>query len=181
MIRGDLIDLRLIRERDLDTLYERFSDLETRGDYFPLGLMSEQRLHARFSENGFWGEDEGMLLMVTRGEEIVGEIEFFPITSYLQGYELSYQVFGPEHSGRGYTTDAVNALVDHLFGRKRVNRIQLNIHPENSASRRVAEKCGFSFESSMRECWFHRGRYHDLEIWSLVRGEWESRKDEANN
>ena len=175
MIVGDKITLRLIREPDLEALYEHMANLASRGDYFPLGLMSEPRLQSRFAENGFWDPEEGMLLMVTGSDEIVGEIEFFPITSYLQGYELSYQIFGQGHTGKGYTTEAVTLLTSYLFRRKRINRIQLNIHPDNLASKRVAEKSGFKFESVMRQCWFHNGEYHDLEIWSSIRSEWSDR------
>jgi ribosomal-protein-alanine N-acetyltransferase len=171
MLHGDLLELRLVRDRDLSTLYELMTDLDARGSYFPLGATSEPTLRAEFEKGGFWDVDEGMLLMTTAGGEIVGEIEFFPITHYLQGYELSYQLFGARHAGRGYTTEAVKLLVRYLFGRKRVNRMQLNIHPGNGASRRVAEKCGFTFEGLMRGCWFHGGVYQDLEIWSLLRHE----------
>ncbi|MFZ0014006.1 MAG: GNAT family N-acetyltransferase [Acidimicrobiia bacterium] len=87
-----------------------------------------------------------MLLMIDDEGEIVGEIEYFPITHYLQGYEISYQLFGQQHAGKGYTTEAVNLLLGYLLGRKRVNRMQLNIHPSNGASKKVAEKCGFTFE-----------------------------------
>lgn len=177
VLRGDRIELRLVRENDLDTLYELLSDLDTRGSYFPLGVMSEPGLRAAFGKNGFWDEDEGMLLMIDHGNQIVGEIEYFPITHYLQGYEISYQLFGRQHSGKGYTTEAVNLLVGYLFGRKRVNRMQLNIHPENAASKKVAEKCGFTFEGIMRGCWFHMGEYQDLEIWSLLRDEASSGDD----
>jgi [ribosomal protein S5]-alanine N-acetyltransferase len=170
MLRGEVIELRLVEEGDLRQLYELMSDLSTRGAYFPLGVMSEPALRAAFAKDGFWDDDEGMLVMV-KDNTIVGEIEFFPITHYLQGYEISYQLFGDQHAGRGYTSDAVNLLVGYLFGRKRVNRMQLNIHPGNTASKRVAEKCGFAFEGIMRGCWFHRGEYHDLEIWSLLREE----------
>ncbi len=171
MLRSDVIELRLVRESDLSTLYDLLADLETRGSYFPLGVASEPTLRAEFHKKGFWDEDEGMLLMVTDDGEIVGEIEYFPIIHYLQGYEISYRLFGSQHSGKGYTTEAVNLLVGYLFGRKRVNRMQLNIHPDNTASKRVAEKCGFSFEGIMRGCWFHQGTYHDLEVWSLLRDE----------
>lgn len=174
MIVGEKVTLRLIRESDLDTLYECFANLSTRGDYFPTGLMSETRMRSAFAKNGFWEEEEGMLLVVTPDDEIVGEIEFFPITSYLQGYELSYQLFGEGHAGKGYTSEAVGLLTDYLFGRKRMNRIQLNIHPGNTASKKVAEKSGFTFESIMRQCWYHRGEFHDLEIWSRTRAEWAS-------
>ena len=130
---------------------------------------------ARFADDGFWAADEGMLVIVDKSGEIVGEIEYFPITDYLVGYEISYRLFGSQHAGRGYTSHAVSLLTSYLFGRKRVHRMQLNIHPDNAASRRVAQKCGFTFEGLMRGCWFHRGIYHDLEIWSLLRDEgWSS-------
>ncbi|MGD9701017.1 MAG: GNAT family N-acetyltransferase [Acidimicrobiia bacterium] len=171
MLRGNVIELRLVRESELGGLYELMSDLATRGPYFPSGVTSEPALRAAYAKNGFWGQDEGMLIMVNHGGDIVGEIEYFPITHYLQGFELSYQLFGEQHAGQGYTTEAVSLLVGYLLGNKRVNRMQLNIHPENAASQRVAEKCGFTFEGMMRGCWFHQGRYHDLEIWSLLRDE----------
>ena len=92
MLKGDLIQLRLVREEDLGALYELTTDLESRGAYFPLGVQSEPALREQFAKNGFWDKEEGMLLMVA-GDEIVGEIEYFPITHYLVGYELSYQLF----------------------------------------------------------------------------------------
>jgi ribosomal-protein-alanine N-acetyltransferase len=165
VLHGERIGLRLVRESDLNTLYEMLTNLDTRGSYFPLGVTSEPNLRAEFNKKGFWDREEGMLLMVDKEGQIVGEIEYFPITHYLQGYEISYQLFGTQYSGKGYTTEAVNLLVGCLFGRKRVNRMQLNIHPENAASKKVAEKCGFIFEGIMRDCWFHQGEFQDLEVW----------------
>jgi RimJ/RimL family protein N-acetyltransferase len=160
-----------VREADLPALHAFETDLDTRGSYFPLAVRSEPALRSVFAKNGLWDRDEGMLLITTPDDEIVGEIEFFPITHYLVGYEISYQLFGDHHAGHGYTSEAVTLLVDYLFGLKRVNRLQLNIHPDNAASRRVAEKCGFTFEGLMRGAWFHKGAYRDLEIWSLLRDE----------
>ena len=52
-----------------------------------------------------------------------------------------------------------------------INRIQLAIHPEKEASKRVAKKTGYTLEGLMRGCWFHQGRFQDLEIWSILRDE----------
>jgi len=41
-----------------------------------------------------------MLLLVDRQDAVVGEIEYFPISSYLRGYELSYHLFDREQAGR---------------------------------------------------------------------------------
>jgi RimJ/RimL family protein N-acetyltransferase len=179
MLRGDLIRLRPVQAGDLDTLYSRFNELEHRGAYFPLGLHSETKFRRDFEEDGFWSPNEGMLLMIDANGEIAGEIEFYPITHYLVGFELSYLIFGEEHSGKGYATEAVDLLTEYLFARMRINRLQLNIHPNNEPSRRVAAKAGYVFEGIMRGCWFHRGRYHDLEIWSILRDEVDLRRSRS--
>jgi RimJ/RimL family protein N-acetyltransferase len=62
-------------------------------------------------------------------------------------------------------------MTEFLFAGRRINRLQLNIHPDNEASRRIATKAGYTFEGLMRGCWFHRGTFHDLEIWSILRAE----------
>lgn len=171
MLQGERIRLRTVRERDLDELFRKLNDLDYRGRYYPLGVQSEPAFRKAFHDGGFWTPDEGMLLLVDASDTIVGQIEFFPITSYLTGFELSYLLFGDDHAGKGYTTEAVGLLSRYLFGRLRIDRVQLNIHPDNHASRRVAEKSGFTFEGVMRGCWFHEGQFHDLEIWSMLRSE----------
>jgi len=171
MLRSDLLHLRVVEGRDLDDLFRKFNTLEHRGAYFPMKLQSEPVFRRRFEENGFWSRNEGMLLMIDAHDEIVGEIEYYPITDYLAGFELSYLLFGTEHRGKGYATDAVTLMTQYLFAQHRMERLQLNIHPDNAASRRVAEKSGYALEGVMRQCWFNNGRFHDLEIWSMLRDE----------
>jgi ribosomal-protein-alanine N-acetyltransferase len=170
MLQGKLLRLRTVRERDLDDLYSKLNDLQYRGSFFPLGMQAEPVFRRKFEEDGFWSKDEGMLLMIDPSDEIVGEIEFYPIVHYLTGYELSYLVFGTDHRGKGYATEAVSLLTAFLF-QKPINRVQLAIHPENEASRRVAKKAGYTPEGLMRGCWFHHGKFQDLEIWSVLRDE----------
>lgn len=171
MLRGDVLSLRTVQSRDLDDVYGKLNTLEYRGAHFPVRMHSEPVFRRSFEEEGFWRDTEGMLLMIDPSDDIVGEIEFFQITSYLTGFELSYLVFGPEHRGRGYATEAVRLLTAYLFSRLRIERLQLNIHPDNTASQRVAEKAGFTLEGLMRRCWFNNGRFHDLQTWSLLRDE----------
>ena len=112
-----------------------------------------------------------MLLMITGEGEIAGHIEFFKPVDYWDAFELSYLLYDDRFAGRGYTTEAVQLVVDYLFGPKKQNRIQLDIVPENAASRRVAEKCGFTLEGTSRGAFFNGGRNHDLVIYSLLRSD----------
>jgi ribosomal-protein-alanine N-acetyltransferase len=52
-----------------------------------------------------------------------------------------------------------------------IERLQMQIHPENLASKRVAEKCGFKLEGTARGALFHRGKNCDAEVYSLLRTE----------
>jgi RimJ/RimL family protein N-acetyltransferase len=48
--------------------------------------------------------------------------------------------------GQGFATEAANAMVRYAFGALRMRRIGLTHSAGNEASRRIAEKLGFSFE-----------------------------------
>lgn len=171
MLKGKAIQLRPVQQADLEELYARHVDLVNRGDFFPVGIMSESDFRKRFQESGFWAEDEGMLLIVAGVGSIAGHIEFFRTVSYLDELELSYQIYEQADRGLGYATEAVTLLVRYLFRRLKVNRIRLIIHPANRASCRVAQKCGFTHEGTAHGAWYHRGKNHDVDVYALLREE----------
>jgi RimJ/RimL family protein N-acetyltransferase len=169
MLRGERITLRPIRQGDLDAFYAAHTDIANRGAFFPLGVMSESRLRAEYAETGFWQREEGFLLIITLDGEMAGHIEFFKPVNYWDAFELSYQLYDERFAGRGYTTEAVQLLVDYLFATKKQHRIHLVIVPENAASRRIAEKCGFILEGTARGAFFNDGRNQDVVLYSLLR------------
>ena len=169
MLNGERVVLAPLREADLSAFYEAHVDIRTRGAYFPLGVVSESTWRTRFAQNGLWERDEGTLLIRDLEGRIVGHIEFFPPVGYWDAYELSYQLYDAAAAGHGYTTEAVQLLVDYLFGAKKRHRIQLVIVPGNAASRRIAEKCGFTYEGVVRGAFFNDGRNHDVALFGLLR------------
>jgi RimJ/RimL family protein N-acetyltransferase len=150
MLKGKSITLRPVREADIEQLYAFHLDIDNRGDYFPRSVLSQPAFRTEFQETGFWSKEDGMLVIVSPTDEILGHIEFFKTVNYLDEYELSYVVYPAEQRGKGVATEAVNLLVRYLFETKRMNRIRLVIHPGNRASRRLAEKCGFQHEGTAR-------------------------------
>lgn len=63
--------------------------------------------------------------------------------------EVGYWIRSSE-SGKGYITEAVNALVTLALATIGAQRIELVMDAENMASRRVAERCGFLLEGTHR-------------------------------
>jgi RimJ/RimL family protein N-acetyltransferase len=58
--------------------------------------------------------------------------------------EVGYWI-GEPYWGRGYATEAVRALIDHLFSVTDLDAIASGCRVTNLASRRVIEKCGFQW------------------------------------
>ncbi|HEX2883182.1 MAG TPA: GNAT family protein [Candidatus Limnocylindria bacterium] len=169
MLRGERIALRPMAEADLDLFWAAHVDIANRGAYFPLGVMSQARLRREFAETGLWEREAGTLLIVTPEGQLAGHIEFFKPVGYWDAFELSYQLYDGRFAGRGYATEAVQLLVDYLFATKKQHRIQLVIVPDNAASRRIAEKCGFLLEGTARGAFFNGGRNQDVVVYSLLR------------
>jgi len=169
VLSGQSVTLRQVREADLAALYDAHTNIRNRGAYFPLGVMSQTTFRGEFAEHGFWQKTEGMLVIESPQGEIAGHIEFFRPVSYWDAFELSYQLYADMFAGRGFVTEAVQLLVDYLFGTKKEHRIHLVIVPENDASRRIAEKCGFVLEGTARGALFNDGRNQDVLLYSLLR------------
>lgn len=169
MLNGTRIILRQIKSSDLEALYAAHADIGNRGRFFPLGVQSEPAFRKTFADGGYWQKEEGTLLIQTLDGDVAGHIEFFRPVAYWDAWELSYQLYDSRFAGKGYTTEAVQLLVDYLFAAKKPNRIQLDIVPGNAASLRVAEKCGFTLEGTARGAFFNDGRNQDLLIYSLLR------------
>jgi RimJ/RimL family protein N-acetyltransferase len=64
--------------------------------------------------------------------------------------ELSYLI-DPDVAGHGFATEAAASLIEHGRHVIGLTRIIALIHPENTASIRVAEKLGFHYESERSE------------------------------
>jgi [ribosomal protein S5]-alanine N-acetyltransferase len=171
MLTGRSITLRPVREADLEELYAFHLDIANRGDFYPRGVLAQPAFEQQFRDTGFWGKEDGMLVIVNGSGNLIGHIEFFKTVNYLDELELSYILYRPEHRSQGMMTEAVDLLVRYLFETKRVNRIRLVIHPENTASRRLAEKCHFRHEGTARGAWYNRGKHHDVEIYAILHGE----------
>ena len=169
MIRGTKIALRAVRESDLDTLFELWSDLELRGEHYPMFLPSQVEFKRRFEEHGLLEENRGTLAICV-GDRIAGVINFYPVL-YYAGFELGYILFHEQDRNKGYMTEAVQLLSRYLFATKTINRLQIATFPENLASKRVAVKCGFTFEGVLRGAVFNGGRHRDVEIYALLRSE----------
>jgi RimJ/RimL family protein N-acetyltransferase len=179
VIRGDRISLRPVREEDLETFHRYRTDIETRGPWMPLPRVSFAAQRADFARHGWWSADEGRFMIADSEGRTVGYVAWELLNGTIPDVELGYGLFDRAEMGKGYTTEAVDLLAEYLFDVYQMNRLALYIHPDNAASLRVAQKCGFTKEATAREAWYNRGRWTDIDMYVLTRRESEARRQGA--
>ena len=96
-------------------------------------------------------EDDGSERLV--GQITLGNIVRRAFCSAYAGYWVDSRV-----AGRGIIPTALALAVDHGFSAGGLHRVEVNIRPENRASRRVVEKLGFREEAYHAAVPAHRRR-----------------------
>ncbi len=74
--------------------------------------------------------------------------------------------------GKGFTTEALKAVIDFGFERLYLNRIEAHCEEENTGSWRVMEKVGMKFEGVLREKVFVKERFRSMKMYSILRSEY---------
>ena len=88
---------------------------------------------------------ETVFLITLRNGAVIGACGFTQIDRHPP--EIGYWL-GVKHWGKGYATEAVRALIDHIFTDLGDEAIQAAARVTNPASRRVLEKCGFQWSGA---------------------------------
>jgi [ribosomal protein S5]-alanine N-acetyltransferase len=122
-----------------------------------------------YSQNGkaLWGME-----MKSTGK-LVGTIDFVTINPKHKNGEIGY-VLSEDVWGNGLTTEATKKIVEFGFTELGLVRIQARCFVENIGSQRVMEKVGMSFEGIMRKGMFAKGKYQDLKLYSILKGEFQA-------
>jgi RimJ/RimL family protein N-acetyltransferase len=76
------------------------------------------------------------------------------------------------HQGHGYATEAVAAVVDHLFTRRRLHRMSAECDARNSASATLLQRVGFRHEGLRREHTWLKDEWTDDLLFGLLSREW---------
>jgi RimJ/RimL family protein N-acetyltransferase len=84
-------------------------------------------------------------------------------------------VLDPAHSGLGYATEAVRALLRHCFTDLGVRRVVASCFLDNGASWRLMERVGMRREShAVRESLHRSGRWLDTVAYAVLADEWQN-------
>jgi RimJ/RimL family protein N-acetyltransferase len=97
-----------------------------------------------------------MLLLLLKGTNtIIGSSGLHRIDWRVPKFEIGYWL-RTGYTGKGYMTEAVNAIADFAFDALGAHRVEIRCDQRNTRSAAVARRCAFELEGILR----HNGRDH---------------------
>ena len=102
--------------------------------------------------------------------ECIGQIAYFLVDSNNHFAEIEYCI-GSDYQCRGFATEATKAMIAYGFETIHLHIIQICTKTINEPSKRVIEKCGFTYEGTLRDYFYMDGKYVGRLYFSLLRNE----------
>jgi [ribosomal protein S5]-alanine N-acetyltransferase len=172
-LADDVVRLRPWREADIpaqleafgDPVFARFSDWAPRTAADALAYLAAHEAARNRGE-----QIEFALVEPHDDDAVLGG-------GALNGVDLAQGRAGvgywlaPASCGRGVATHAARLICRWAFEDLRLARLELTCGPDNHASQRVAERCGFSREGVLRSHVPFKGGRRDTVLFSLLPGE----------
>ena len=115
----------------------------------------------------------GLAATLASGGELIGAVGIRITSPQRREAILSY-MWRRDVWGRGYATEAAEALVAFGFEKLGMHRICAFCDVDNGASVRVLEKAGFQREGLLRKHILIRGRWRDQYLYAILEEEWQA-------
>lgn len=122
------------------------------------------------------GNTTDLVFAVLHKGQHAGIIGFKSIDAANLKLEVGYWL-AENQQHKGIITRSCSALITYAFERMKMNRIQIKVGIGNTRSNAIPKKLGFTFEGVERDGeLLSNGQFHDLEVYSLLRREWDQQQ-----
>jgi RimJ/RimL family protein N-acetyltransferase len=179
-VRTERLRLRRAEEADLDATW-RFRRLEGVSDWLTSAPSDRDEYRAKF-ENP---ERLAKTLVIEREGLVIGDLMLGIEDAWAQS-EVAAEAEGvqaelgwcldPGEGGRGYATEAVQALIRLCFEGLGLRRVTAQCFADNTASWKLMERVGMRREAhTIRESLHRSGAWLDGLAYALLADEWRAR------
>jgi RimJ/RimL family protein N-acetyltransferase len=174
VIRGELVDLRPLTAADVARSERLANDPDYNGPFGTWALEAAGDVRRRFEADGYLNHDHGRLVVVDKDGSPVGGVSYIVV---FHGPPPSNRVYNigididPAQRRQGYGAEAQALLARYLFDTYTVERVEASTDVENIPEQRALERAGFTCEGVLRRAQWRAGAWHDVYLYSKLRGE----------
>ncbi len=174
---GERINFRPLELED-EALCRRWvndpANWKTLGRMLPVNAVRERE----FIQSQYASPTDLSLGIVTRDTgTLIGLAGLGGISGVNRTAEFGLLIGERTSQSKGYGTEATRLMLRYGFSELNLNRIELRVLETNSRGIRAYERAGFVREGCDREAVFRGGRYVDMYRYSILRDEWQHRRN----
>lgn len=134
--------------------------------------ISESRAYIKCMLRKYRAGDPASWCIVRRDQgRVVGTIGYMWFQPENNAAEVGYSL-ARDCWNQGFMTEALQAVLRYSFEEMGINRIEAQHEVGNPASGAVMRKCGMVHEGTLRSRLYNKGRYVDVELYSILRQEY---------
>jgi RimJ/RimL family protein N-acetyltransferase len=172
---SDSIRLKAFGKKHLDATRRWVNDPTTAhfiGTVYPIGPSE----HANWFEALRRNPNVKFFAVETTEGRHVGNAGVFRYDPETDTARLFVYIGEPDALDRGLGAEITKKVCDYSFRTLGVHRVEATVYAYNRRAAASYRKAGFRQEVRMRDAHFHRGRYHDMLLFGLLKAEWKELK-----
>lgn len=104
---------------------------------------------------------------------LVGDIGLHFLSAGTRQVEIGFTVIRPQQR-QGFAREAVETVLDHLFGSMAKHRALASVDPRNEPSMALLEKLGFRQEAHFIKSMWFKGEWVDDVVFAILENEWST-------
>ena len=166
-ITGEKIILRAIESNDNEMLFQLINDEETEfligGWSFPVSKQMQETW-----TNNQHNDKDCLRCTIEYDKTPVGVVILSDIDLKNGNAEIHVKLSKGNTRGKGFGTDAVNALTAYAFNELRLKCVYARVNEHNTASKKLFLKAGFYEEGIMKCRLFKKGKYINVISFSKI-------------
>jgi diamine N-acetyltransferase len=144
----DVISLRLIEERDLESTLKWRNNDAARVWFKSSEIIQLDQHRAWFNHYRYKSDD--FLFIVEAEGSAVGQASVYAINWETRSAEVGRFLIAPNQSGKGYIRKTCGLLVDFCTENLGLNHLYLDVFETNSRAINIYENAGFSITSRIK-------------------------------
>ncbi len=174
----DRLTLRLLENRDVDAAHRIMSDPEV-VRYQLFEPRSRETVIEKVAEYGsattLAVDGDYLQPAIVVDDVVVGWIYFKLVSIADLTAEIGWAL-GREFQGRGYASEAAEAILHLAFGPLGLHRVFAELDPRNAASVTLCLRLGMRHEAHFVEHMMFKGAWADTGIYGILDREWRQRQ-----
>lgn len=170
--KTERLELRPLEMIHSSQLLPIWSDEEVVKNTYVQNIRTEEDVQARIERmvrGGLERNDVGPF-SIFHNQTLIGIVSAFRDAPFEYGL---YYHLGRAYWGQGYATEAAIAALAIAFDNSEIVRVSAEALTTNPASSRVLEKIGMKHEGCLRMKFHRNGVFGDLNVYSILRREFE--------